>query len=344
MEGIIEQEPPGIADAMMNRGNFYRMMAQMDELERLQNLSSDDEYDDEVQGNEYYLNENNQRVLKYATYLSHQRYYDDFKHVDFPLIDYSGCFPGLDDLIVEQRKSLGKGGFCWDAAFILAHYMIENQVDWNCAASEVSDDVGAGVIFSMTKPEEGGIAGCMQEIVVEIESVTSTKSKKTPRILELGAGTGCTGLLVAKAAIGGCDCTITDLPELIDIMNSNIQRNFEEKYDRKVNARVLRWGINEDYFPESEEQEAYDVIFGADIVASIYDPTALVLTLHSLAGENTKIYMSYRKRWDEQIAQFLRILRMFFGEIREVAKPSSIHRNPGVYVIEISSKLSPKLL
>ena len=78
------------------------------------------------------------RMLRYDSYLAHQRYYDDLKHIDYRYIDFGRIFcmiGGNDDnttstttdqrpLVVEQDKTLGKGGLCWDAAFILGEYVI----------------------------------------------------------------------------------------------------------------------------------------------------------------------------------------------------------------------------
>ena len=56
----------------------------------------------------------NRKILDYRSYLAHQRYYDDLKHVDMTYIDYGAIrnFNGEDGgrLVVEQRKNLGKGG------------------------------------------------------------------------------------------------------------------------------------------------------------------------------------------------------------------------------------------
>ena len=58
----------------------------------------------------------------YDSFLHHQKYYDDLKHVDYPTIVYSIPESG-GNVRIRQEKGLGKGGLVWDAAFVLAEYM-----------------------------------------------------------------------------------------------------------------------------------------------------------------------------------------------------------------------------
>ena len=133
------------------------------------------------------------RVLAYDSFLDNQRYYDDLKHVDCHFIYYE-----RSNLIIEQDKTLGKGGLCWDAAFILAEYLV---------------------------------------------ATAATMSKTTTtRIIELGSGTGLCGLMLAKSLLmtkktPDCQFTVTDLPELLPLL----ERNLEPKLcDRTTGCRLGR--------------------------------------------------------------------------------------------------------
>lgn len=85
------------------------------------------------------------KILLYDSFLSHQRYYDGYKHVNVDYFDFGAspfqkknnntittasntiqCHP----IIIEQKRSLGKGGIIWDAAFILAEYLFNTQRNW----------------------------------------------------------------------------------------------------------------------------------------------------------------------------------------------------------------------
>ena len=111
-----EMEDMGMADSMMQRGARLRawraMMEAAEAEESCHNNNEqeetqqqqDDEYDDDVV--EHLAD--GRRILRYDSYLRHQRYYDDLKHVDCHFMDYGMIGPG--QLIIEQDKSLGKGG------------------------------------------------------------------------------------------------------------------------------------------------------------------------------------------------------------------------------------------
>ena len=112
------------ADHLMKRGEFLRKLREMelqDEAERqaTHEVSQNDDGNDD----ECVVFSNGDRLLRYELFLEHQRYYDDLKHVDFKYMDF-GCLGTDTPLIVEQDKTLGKGGLCWDAAYILGEYVI----------------------------------------------------------------------------------------------------------------------------------------------------------------------------------------------------------------------------
>lgn len=371
-------------EQMMNRGNFLRqlrLLALADEQERLAELeasqptsacssSNDDCLQEEKKE---FIGESNmvmvtrqledevtihpitkEKILNYNSYLAHQRYYDDLKHVDISYMDYGTIINpnykltsdstavkrGKDNggqncgnLIIEQRKSLGKGGFCWDAAFCLGEFVIQKESEWN--------------------PD------------YNLDATAST-AKKT-KVLELGAGTGLCGLMIAKAT--NSHVLLTDLPELLNLMESNVARNYchprdsllfkDEKVEElrddlitntsenakgTASAHVLRWGAPEDYTIAPSN----DVIIGADIVASLYDPIALAQTLYDLSGPTTKIYISSKSRldrphelfWGEMERLFHRVEKVFniCSDDNDKGKSWSRLRNTSVFFIVAEGK------
>uniref|UniRef100_A0A7S2PW95 Uncharacterized protein n=1 Tax=Skeletonema marinoi TaxID=267567 RepID=A0A7S2PW95_9STRA len=314
-------------------------------------LNDDDEGEEELCDHVYTIsttsavnNGEKVKVLEYNSYLAHQRYYDDLKHVDITYMDY-GVIPhrpstnntneqsalegeeGSNEtdggrVVIEQRKRLGKGGFCWDAAFVLGEHVIAHEEDWNV-------DTG----------RKGGAS-----------------------VLELGAGTGLCGIMVGKATKS--QVTITDLPELEELMGDNVRRNFGPSEDNDaddlskeerslithldggkakgtVTSRVLRWGVEEDYFLNNEdkqEEQTYDVIIGADIVASLYDPVALAQTLHALCGPTTKIYISSKSRLDKPHETFDAEMARLFDRVEKKVPPCSRLKNPNVFIIQAEGK------
>ena len=340
-EPITNDEDPDPFLQQMNRGEYLRqlrLLALQDEMERLSEeetkCGNDDNVlpsttldcttkeEDEVQ----IINGTGQRILQYNVYLAHQRYYDDLKHIDMHYINYGSFTKNLKlsrvkssndvrnmkaisstsiigpnttvaqssnaELIIQQDKSLGKGGFCWDAAFILGEHVLSHHVDW----------MGSG----------------------------SNSCSSATRVLELGAGTGLCGLMIAQAT--DANVTITDLPELLPLMEGNLRRNFPESESERVQARTLRWGCQEDY-----HGAPYDVILGADIVASLYDPVALAATLYALSGSDTKIYISSKSRLDKPHEEFDLEMKRLFGKVERVEAESRL-KNPDVFVMVIEGK------
>lgn len=320
------------------------------------------------------------QLLQYNRYLQHQRYYDDLKHVDCQYIEYtvqasslsnpnsSGNDNADDDfpppppfvwlpLIVEQDKSLGKGGLCWDAAFILAEYLAV-QHSW--------------------------------------ERVQCNNNRPL-RILELGAGTGLCGLYLAmhlsnnnnNRHSNNIEIALTDLPPLLPLLQRNIHRNFaistlrpiHDKIDStvaekkesllqrylatstaashsgttshpcgcQVTASVLPWG---DLRAEAQHGQ-FDLVLGADVVASLYDPVALAQCLYRMLrcdgdgdDDNSKVYIAFKERLSTRHRQFEAELARWFETVTVVDPlplwPASSwqcrNRNPDVKILVAQGK------
>ncbi|KAL7530752.1 hypothetical protein ACHAWF_003499 [Thalassiosira exigua] len=337
--GDDEDEAGDAFEQRMNRGNYLRrlrLLALADEEERRaqecadapaeeadyghfeeKKEDDDDLYVPRAEDRIYALSDG-ARVLDYDSYLSHQRYHDDLKHSDVDYVDFGEVCDSWGDsggrLVIEQRKSLGKGGLIWDAAFVLAEHVIANEAEWTSV---------------------------------------SCGERRRPQVLELGAGTGICGLTIAKAV--RCDVEVTDLPELEGLMIDNVRRNFRAsssshngsddddlvppEIDARdglakgaVASRVLRWGVPSDY-----GRTPYDVLLGADVVTSLYDPAALARTLRDLSGPTTKVYLSGKARLDKPHDEFDREMRRWFDRY-ERAEPVGRMKSPGVFVIVAEGK------
>lgn len=395
---VVEQEEELDAETpfhqLMNRGNYLRqlrLLALTDEMEREQHQQQQTAstpttgtttstnttmtagfYEEKKEEDElFFINDNHSRfeekgqelteltmqedvihtlssttthltMLNYNSYLAHQRYYDDLKHVDINFIDYghiignrnykSSSSDGIGGrLIVEQRKRLGKGGLCWDAAFILGEHVIHQVDEWNPGVGEART------------------------------TATTTTIAGPPRVVELGAGTGLCGMMVAKAI--RCHVEMTDLPELYDLMSANIESNFgrdkdDDNYDDPastptcinspdldynhksmgtISSRVLRWGIESDY-----QGAPYDCILGADIVTNLYNPVALAQTIHALSGPNSRIYISGKARLDKPHEEFDVEMQRLFESVKKIQMDGiySRLRSPNVFIIVAEGKRS----
>jgi len=293
------QEPLGLADAMFVRGMHLRKIREIVEADERERAEAKLEDELVVTENEVDYLSTGQSVLRYDSYLSHQRYYDDCKHIDHEFIDYGKTEGG--NCVIQQQKSLGKGGFCWDAALILAEHLL------------------------------------------------TTKSLSDKPILELGAGTGLCGILLAKAS--KCNVEITDMSELLPLMQRNIALNFSNVTQMFSNndtsslyqngiqqglgsctARTLDWGARND-------GRKYSMIIGADVVNSLYDPIKLAETIHSLCQIDSEVHISCKSRLDEPLKHFETRMRELFGSVQSVKPIGSRNKNPGVYIFQATKPI-----
>jgi hypothetical protein len=71
----------------------------------------------------------------------------------------------------------------------------------------------------------------------------------------------------------------TSFPPSQDLMRSNVERNFwmpSSSGDAIVSCRLLWWGVESNY-----AGAPYNVVVGADVVASPYDPVVLAQMFHA---------------------------------------------------------------
>ncbi|XP_051869542.1 EEF1A lysine methyltransferase 3-like [Pristis pectinata] len=128
---------------------------------------------------------------------------------------------------------------------------------------------------------DAGISLCQY---FEKEDVTFTGKK----VIELGSGTGIVGIL---AALLGGHVTITDKPDTLKQINSNISINVPFACRHRLKVRPLTWGEDQTKFPTD-----YDFILGSDIVYSSVCYPALLETLRYLCNQGTTIYLSSELR------------------------------------------------
>ena len=283
----------------------------------------------------------NMNVLRYDTYLSHQRYSDDYKHSNCNFVDFQLQYSDKK-VIVEQQRSLGKGGLLWDAGVMIAEHLVSVLSIWNINGNNVT------------------------------------------KVVELGAGTGFAGILIAKG-VSNAEVTITDLPEVLPLVERNILRNIAQKKiindscmkqnqyiyrgkaaadiplsydsgckelskedldilynhlniekmkksDSYVRASVLRWGEKYDY-----SGAPYDVVFGGDIVTDLYCPKSLTATIYNLSHDKSHVFVSMKIRLSKPIEEFLEGMNAYFSVVKFV-DPVTRRNNPEVQIMYATSK------
>lgn len=315
-------------DDLMERGAWLRYLrvlerrdheerAERNKLENTNQDGMDDDDDKDVTADLIlvYSLPSRTRILSYDRYLKHQRYYDDLKHIDYDFISYTpaSCDRNESSLLIEQDKALGKGGICWDAAFILGEYLVET--------------------------------------IAQNEWETGKKISTNTHICELGAGTGLCGLLLARSLnsmanksnknIPQCSYNIclTDLPELMPLLQRNVKRNTAFRLSGHnelcilpndilssvvVTSSTLTWGDRD----AENRHGSFDWVIAADVVASLYDPIALARCLHHLAHRNSHIVLSFKERLSTVHRLFEQEMRTLFDRLR-IIEP---RRSDGTFV------------
>jgi hypothetical protein len=163
---------------------------------------------------------------------------------------------------------------------------------------------------------------------------------------------------------------LTDLPELQYLLRRNAKRNFSnvqstssaqlddddtfvelskqdedvlrhgrhpslnEATGTSVCVGVLRWGDGQDM----KNYPPADVVIGADVVASLYDPVALAQTIHALCRDsNSLVSISYKERLSGPHQVFDEELGRLFEQVEHII-PKTRNKNPLVRIIRATGK------
>lgn len=191
--------------------------------------------------------------------------------------------------IGEDGGASGCGGKVWIAGELLCEYILEK--------SENGD--GSGLLWQHHRAATDAH-----------ESQKSHVKGKT-HVLELGSGTGVVGLCVAllaqqhPAEMGDVHVTVTDIGELVPLMQSNIDSNHVSSV---ASAESLCWGS-----ALIQEHQHPDVVLAADCVYLEAAFPLLERTLMDLTdGDHPPlVLMAYRKRRKADRHFFQRIKHNF---------------------------------
>lgn len=190
---------------------------------------------------------------------------------DDPIVSTETSFTStvsqLDGSIAEhvetfmvERKHLGIAHQLWPAAKFLCEYFHKNPHELKAAAD-------------------------------------TTQTPPVLNIIELGAGIGLCGMFVAQMLRHSHDITsiITDLPEALDGLNENIERNGLQS---EVKARVLSWGVKAELDAVLAELAGPPpLVIAADCVywECLFEP--LFQTIKDLTATGCKVIIAHVRRW-----------------------------------------------
>ena len=132
------------------------------------------------------------------------------------------------------------------------------------------------------------------------------------------------------------DHTSSFSDEDLNLLFGASDQNKRNSAASSISASVLRWGCDEDY-----GNGPYDIVLGADVVASLYDPVALARTIHSLWHDKSSVYISYKGRLTGPHEIFEKELHTLFDNISRI-KPSQAcrNKNPEVWILKATGRTS----
>ncbi|KAI8140725.1 putative methyltransferase-domain-containing protein [Fennellomyces sp. T-0311] len=138
-----------------------------------------------------------------------------------------------------------------------------------------------------------------------LESLTTKRKRhdwiqmdRSKRWVELGSGVGLIGIMLAKLGIE--EVVITDIPELVDIMERNVEANElrvrslsgrrknDAEHDHAVVVEPLLWNDTE-AIAHIQSAGAIDYLVACDCIYSEASAVDLVLTMDALATDQTSV-------------------------------------------------------
>ncbi|XP_067847120.1 protein-lysine methyltransferase METTL21D [Heptranchias perlo] len=153
-------------------------------------------------------------------------------------------------------------------------------------------------------------------------------------VVELGSGTGVVGLMASAL---GAHVTVTDLEELQDLLNININDN-KHLVTGSIQAKVLKWGETVKDLPPDP-----DYILLADCIYYEQSLEPLLRTINELTGRKTCIICCYEERTmgnNPKIERrFFKLLQTDF-DIEEIPldRQDEEYRSEDIHILHIKRK------
>ncbi|OQS02552.1 hypothetical protein THRCLA_21394 [Thraustotheca clavata] len=160
-----------------------------------------------------------------------------------------------------------------------------------CCRSVYVDEIDKYITLAES-PGHLGIAGKLWDSALILTTYLARNPHllKSKRVLEVGSGLGLVGMVCAF--LGAKSVTLTDMDEVVPMLNYNIRLNNLQK---NAVAKALCWGSPADHL-----EPPFDVVVMSDVV---YDPTGyspLVQSILDVSVNTTKILMAHRSRHPQE--------------------------------------------
>ncbi|CAO3686494.1 unnamed protein product [Rhizopus stolonifer] len=156
---------------------------------------------------------------------------------------------------------------------------------------------------------------------------SAPKPEKPYRILELGAGTGYVGIALAKHLRRPCQVYITDLEQVVPLIQDNVDLHYDRKDDPEAAEVIvdrLHWGNTQD--SQRLIQGGFDLVVISDCVyfPELFD--MLLSTLLEVCDMSTRVVIGYKCRSLEKEIGFW---QDYFGRYFEYEPVRKLEENEG---------------
>lgn len=133
---------------------------------------------------------------------------------------------------------------------------------------------------------------------------------ETKNVLELGAGCGLLGLVLAHF---GYKVVLTEHPDVLPNLEQNVERNVQQNKDISAIALPLRWGEEKDMKAiENLDICPFDMIVGTDVVYQVEYVEPLLVTMDTLSHEHTQIWLCIQERCAVAYKKLLELAPIYF--------------------------------
>eukprot|EP00667_Euglena_gracilis_P018646 EG_transcript_19827 len=129
-----------------------------------------------------------------------------------------------------------------------------------------------------------------------------------PAVLEVGAGCGLLGLVLARL---GCRVVLTEQPATLPTLRRNVAANLAATAGRAT-ALPLFWGDARD-IEAVAAHGPFDLVVGTDVFFSPPLVEPLLATIHQLTGPSSTVYLCMQERCPDTHRQFLARAPAYFA-------------------------------
>ena len=146
-----------------------------------------------------------------------------------------------------------------------------------------------------------------------------TKQKKLGNVLEVGAGCGLLGQVLAFS--GYCKrVVLTEIEEAMSNLEANRERNQNLFKRTHVSTRRLDWCQYKRDAGQDLEPHSFDTIVGTDVIFTPSLVKPLLATLQYMAHEKTKVYLCLQIRCEDSHKLFLATASDYNWKVKDESK------------------------